>query len=379
MPESRIVIEGYDSITMYERRVSAMAVGVSNYTSMETVRGATADVDLLRTLLVEDEASALLAADQFVELKNATSDMVRQAITKWAYERGAINEIFVFYFSGHALPLGNGDLALCTLDSKVHPLTAMPIPTSLISFRELISTMAYMKADPVIIIDACYSGEAGALMPTVMEEMNRTIQADAGSSYALMTSSTSWEISYDTGHHGVFSQALFEVCTQGIEEVDNPYLTLQDLHPPIRSEIEESDYDMTPQLFVGATLPRFAFVKNARYVPRREIFAPYMVDYLRALWNSGNPKPLQTSEIRELGAGIYGNHNKLKLEPWSLVEDGDSLRTRKLTGRGAKFMNGKLALPRQIQRDASGGWEPVDGSDQVRIDQFPYQPRLPDS
>lgn len=364
---------------MQKGGVTALAVGVTNYTFMESVRGATADVDLFRKVLVEEEASALLSADQFVELKNASSDEVRRALTKWAYERGAIHEILIFYFSGHALPLGNDDLALCTVDSRIHPLTALPIPTSLISFRELISTVAHMKAEPVIIIDACYSGEAGAMMPTVMEEMKRTIQADAGSSYALMTSSTSLEISYDTGHYGVFSQALFEICTQGLEDVDKPYLTLHDLLRPIRSEIEETEYDMTPQLFVGGTLSEFPFVKNARFVPRQETFAPYMVDYLRALWNSANPKSLQISDIRELGWGIYGNHNKLKLEPWSLVENGEAPKSRKLTDRGVEFMNGKLSVPRQIQKDLAGSWQSVEGTQDATINDYPIQLQLSDS
>lgn len=114
-----------------------------------------------------------------------------------------------------------------------------------------------MRADPVIIIDACYSGEAGAMLPMALEQIRRTIQADAGSAYALLTSSTTLEISYDTGQYGVFSQSLFEVCAEGISEVNSPFLTLHDLHPALRSEIEQTGYDMTPQLFVGGD---FAFL-----------------------------------------------------------------------------------------------------------------------
>jgi hypothetical protein len=103
-----------------------------------------------------------------------------------------------------------------------------------------------------------------------------------------------------------------------------------------------------------------------------------MVECLRALWNSGNPIELQVSEIRELGWGIYGNHNKLRLEPWALVEVGETPKARRLTERGIQFMEGLIAVPRQIRLDDSGNWQPAAGTTEVKITNFPVQLQLGD-
>lgn len=104
-----------------------------------------------------------------------------------------------------------------------------------------------------------------------------------------------------------------------------------------------------------------------------------MVECLRALWNSGEPLVLQISEIRELGWGIYGNHNKLRLEPWALVEVGEAPKARRLTERGIQFMEGLIAVPRQIQLDESGNWRPTEGTTEVKISNFPVQLQLGNS
>jgi len=90
---------------------------------------------------------------------------------------------------------------------------------------------------------------------------------------------------------------------------------------------------------------------------------------IELLWRNGNPKKAELSEFRDkIGPGAYANHSKLSYEPWRLLEDAGSNRMRQLTPRGKKFAQGKLRIPRRIERDAlSGQWKPARGTDNISI------------
>ena len=105
---------------------------------------------------------------------------------------------------------------------------------------------------------------------------------------------------------------------------------------------------------------------------RSEKFQPYMKRLISYLWNNGDPQEATRAEInREVGAGAYGNHNKLTYEPWGLVENGKSPRSRRLTARGQEFAKGALKIPAEITRDAvTGQWRARPGSLLVAIDEL---------
>jgi hypothetical protein len=356
-------------------RVSVLSVGVGTYQYMPRLNGAINDVNALHNILVEDETTASLQESQFTSLVDPTSSELRNAITEWIYSRSALHDILIFYFSGHAVPLGYQDVGLCMTETIIHPLSGLPIQTSLFSLREIVSSIASIKADPVIILDTCFSGKAGNTIHIALEEMKKIVQSEAGSAYALMASCNSIESSVDNGNQGVFSKILVDTCRSGLESVNEPFLTLSDLHPFIREELERSIYDMLPQLFIGDTLPKFGFVQNTAYSPRTEKFTPYFIECLMYLWNNGSIRVVKTSEIRDiLNAGVYGNNSKLKLEPWRLIENGVSPRTRKLTKRGVEFMKGELEIAQEIIKDAeSNSWRPAPNSKMISIKDFPIQ------
>lgn len=367
-----------NDINRLANRVSVLAVGVSVYENMQRLNGAINDIKALYNILVEDETTASLQGNQFIALENPNSSTLRTAITEWIHSRSAPHDILVFYFSGHAVPLGYQDIGLCTTETIIHPLSSLPIQTSLISLREIVSSIASIKADPVIILDTCFSGKAGGTIQIALEEMRKIVQAEAGSAYALMASCNSVEASVDNGSQGVFSKILVDTCQAGIESATEAFLSLNDLYPFIREELEKSVYDMLPQLFVGDTLPKFGFVQNTAYAPRTEKFTPYFIEGLAYLWNNGTPRAVRTSEIRDnLNAGVYGNNSKLKLEPWKLIENGESSRIRRLTERGIQFMKGELEIAQEIVKDVeSNSWKPAPNSKMVSIKDFPIQESL---
>ena len=273
----------------HPNRVSAIAVGVSQYDHLGRLDGPHSDVENLRRVLTGNDRTALLSASQFVSLTSPTSAEVREALSAFAHSSGAANDVLLFYFSGHAVPVGNRDLGLCTRDSFVHPNFHRAIPTSMLLVQEVLRVAAAVSADPIIILDACYSGEAIETIRMVIDEAKRQVQAETGSAYALMSSCTPIQTSIDTDSGGVFSQALCKAASDGDSTIPYPELSIHDLYRQVRGSLEQSDHEMDPMLYVGETFPTFGFVKNVQYRPRREGLQPYMVDLMRYLWNEGNP------------------------------------------------------------------------------------------
>ena len=74
------------------------------------------------------------------------------------------------------------------------------------------------------------------------------------------------------------------------------------------------------------------------------------------LWNNGSITALTPGEILEkCGRGAYGNHRKLSIPPWSLVENVNSTSKRNLSAKGIQFMKNEIRIPRTIIEDPING------------------------
>lgn len=98
-------------------------------------------------------------------------------------------------------------------------------------------------------------------------------------------------------------------------------------------------------------------------------FAPYMREIVELLWQDGDPRDAELSEFsQEIGQGAYANHSKLSLDPWRLLMDSGSNRVRRLTPRGIEFAQGKLTIPKTIERDPfTGDWRIGADTEMVKI------------
>ena len=107
-----------------------------------------------------------------------------------------------------------------------------------------------------------------------------------------------------------------------------------------------------PRLYLGPTLPVIPLALNAKFRIKSLILSPVYISFLEALWNKGKPRNLSPDNIRNIcGNGAYGNHNKLSLEPWQLVDTIPNTRMRRLTKRGEQFMQNTLKVPKKISKD----------------------------
>lgn len=360
-------------------RVTILAVGVWQYANLRRLVGPERDLHNIRDILLGDPDIAIFEERQYRELPNPTSEQLRNAINQYVLERGAENDILIFYFAGHGAAIGANDFAFCTVDTTRLPGERVILPMTAVSFTEILKTLWLKKVIPIFLVDACFSGAAGgALIATadqLMDELKGEIQRRYASSYALLCSAPSNQEVLDNpnGDGGLFSASLVELAQSGINSRDkrSPTVTLRKLFPSLQEKVELNAIGNAPFLLLGPTLPEFSIFKNAYYRPLEYRLQPHLVAVLRALWNEGNLRELRPGEIADVTQlkGAYGNHRKLSFEPWNLVETVGN--RRRLNDRGIAFMQGRLRVPRDVVLDIETNvYIEKPGSDLVGIDNF---------
>lgn len=356
-------------------RVTIVAIGVEDYKFMPLLKGPKTDVENFYNLLVTMPETALYQEKQFKKLLNPTSSEIREFVSNYTFERGALGDILIFYFSGHGTAVGHKDFGFCTIDTRFHPNIQAVLPLTVFKFSELLESLAIVDVTPVVIIDACYSGKAGDALvssPTIMNSMHEKITTISASNYALLCSCSDLQTSLNSPKKGgLFSRGIFEIAQRGIsyQKQASELLGLQQIYRPLATFIESESDDSMPRLYVGDTLLEFPLIKNTKYSPKRYVFTGYFKSIIEAMWNNGSPRELWIRDMDELcGKGAYGNHNKLKLEPWQLVENGMGSTKRKLTEKGNLFAQGKIKIPRSIEQDStSGRWAPSPKTKEIAI------------
>jgi len=341
-------------------RVTVIAVGVWEYEHMTGLHGPKHDVERFHELLCLNPATAIVPSNRFFAVLNPTVAELREIVTNYALNRSAANDILVFYFSGHAAPMADGDLALCGRDTQINQAFPAPLATNLIRFGDIVQTVASVKAAPVMILDACYSGQAGSRIGDL--ELRRMMQTETGSDYALLCSATRFDETPDGIGGGPFSQIVTKVAHRGLNDNEHrrkPFLSLQDLFESIRSEAETL-YSGFPQLFVGDTLQPFGFVRNVLFTPQRVSLTSAHRQVLTLLWNNGSPRTVTVSELQRLGSSIHTTYRKLGYKPaWGLIEE-TSEGARRLSQRGVDFMAGRIVISSAIEKEPiTAEWNPA--------------------
>ena len=341
---------------------TAIAAGVSIYDHLTRLRGPELDVGTMREVLCTG-ATGLMPTEAFVSLENPSASDLREAVTAYTLGRSAAGDVLIFYFSGHALPLPDGDLGLCCTDAAPHPLFQQPLVTNLVRFGDIVQTLASAKVEPVMILDTCYSGQAG--VEILRLDLRRRIQAETGSSYALLCSSTRIDVTPDGPLGGPFSAVLREVSTVGMGDRQHrrrETLSLRDLYPGIRDGVQGA-YDGVPQLYIGDTLHDVPIVRNTQHRPLQVTLTAAHRTALREFWDNGNPREVLVADLQRLGSSVHTTYRKLGYGPaWALVEEGHQ-GARRLSKRGVQFMGGEFSIPNAIQKDPSSGeWQAVPGA-----------------
>jgi site-specific DNA-methyltransferase (adenine-specific) len=343
-------------------RVSVIAAAVSKYQNLQDLPGADRDAALVRAMFETSDELALYGGTTLV-LANPRAEELRTAVLDYATSRSARGDVLVFYFSGHGCVLGETEFGFCTTDSQKSDDGSM-LPLSVVGFRDIVRTLAAVDVHPVFIVDACFSG---AMITAAMQD---SLHQNAGAAYAFLCSSYEATPSIDTSKGGAFTTALHDAARAGRSDPEGKrhrYLMLKDLSGPVQDALGRAGNPLS-RCYLGPDLPSIPIVKNVGYQPLRYLFSSYFDTLIEYLWNSGDPRPIKVKDIAEkIGNGAYGNHRKLSLPPWDLVEDGANAGARQLTARGKRYACGKLSIPQVIEQDPSTKvWRAADNCDHIR-------------
>ena len=101
-------------------RVTVIAIGINGYEYLPPLQGPESDVSSLKELMAAQTSTAVIPEQRFKTLVDVDSASLRTALTDYAIGRSAPPDIF-FFFSGHATPIDQNDLGLCTIDTQIHP------------------------------------------------------------------------------------------------------------------------------------------------------------------------------------------------------------------------------------------------------------------
>ena len=363
-----------DQVLENLERTYIIGVAISNYDHLPSLIGTAKDIDVIKDLFLSNVETALYDDSNTDFYFNVTSDKFRSIFTDYALSRSARGDILIFYFSGHGGVLSN-QFEFCLSDSALGYEGNGLLPTTTVSFRDILHTLASFDIHPIFIIDACFSGRTA---PSGYEEitslMDSQIESAMAKSYALLASSSPYSSSTGTFEGGSFTQALSSILVNGLDTDPArhfPNINLDQIASPIQKKLTKMGYPLS-KCYVGNALPQVAISKNVSFKPDKIVLAPYMGRIVDFLWNEGDLITATRSDLlKNVGPGAYGNHKKLSLPPWNLVEDAKEAGYRQLTKRGIRFASGKIKMPKTIILDPlSWEWVPAPWTDEVSLDKL---------
>ncbi|HLB50041.1 MAG TPA: caspase family protein [Anaerolineales bacterium] len=353
-------------------RTTVISVTVSKHLYLTSLPGVSKDRGIIRQLFVDRQNFGIYDKNQFIELADPTLDVVRSRLIQYMDSRSARGDILIFYFSGHGCVVGANDFGFCLADSMLGMEESGILPLSVLSFRSVIQTLATADIHPVFIIDACFSG---AVVKAAGLDISVSMQDDLHTyvtgSYGLLCSSSSETLSVGSNSGSAFTQALFSVISEGLSDKQQrhwPFITLSGVATPLRERLERDGVPLS-RCYSGPQLPEVPIARNISFRPSKERFSPYMKRIVSYLWNNGSVREVIVDDLgRLVGKGAYGNHSKLSLKPWGLLEDGTKPKTRRLTRKGKLFAQGQRSIPRLIMKDpVSWEWIPAADTDRIKI------------
>lgn len=355
--------------------VHILAVSVWDYDSqqLENLQGPKEDLRMVKKLFASSSQLGLYKESQIKALSNPTIEELRASLVQYAMDRTATGDILIFYFSGHGTVLPSGEFGFCLKNTMARIDNGGCLPLTVLSFDDVVRTLTAADVHPVFIIDACFSGRAAPNDQTrVIQSMHDDIHRVAASSYGLLCACYAESRAIDAVDGGPFTRALYEVVLNGLADKDHlrkPFLQLQDLSGPIQRKLT-TDNGPLPKLYVGPDFPEFPLVRNIGYKPLTETLMTYHKKTLDLMWDNGTPRTVTIEQIDDLGKSAYGNHSKLSLAPWLLVEDDGDRKHRRLTLRGQQFMQGKLKVAETLEKDVNGAWHPAVGSREISFSEI---------
>lgn len=264
----------------------AVMVGVSRYTSLEPLPAVATNLSALASALASPDAWHLAEKHCAVIAEPQRAHEVLDAVWQHAQEA---TDTLLFYFAGHGLIDGRGELFL-GLPASRHGLSHTGIPYQ--SLREIM--IGGHARRYVLILDCCFSGRALGLMSGT-DELIDTAQIEG--SYLMAAAGENVTALAPPGEtHTAFTGELLACLATGVPD-GPPELDLEAVYHDVRRRLASKGRPL-PQQRGRNSASSLVMVRNVAYRPSAHRSSPAPVDKVR--W----PDPKSFSVQRDFLDGL---------------------------------------------------------------------------
>lgn len=336
-----------------------ISIGCWEYERADPLVGPKVDLELVNELFSNEGPLGIVPAQNIQSLENPTNAQFRKMIAEFATSRSSKGDVLILYFSGHGTRVGS-DFAFCCVDTRKVWDREEPLAVTVVTSRDVLRTLLAADVKPIVIIDACYAGQAGTDSEvgaeSTIDKLDENLRQFAATDYAFICA-TSGEAEAADGRDGsLFTTLLLEAAKEGVsdgEDQRRPTMSICKLFTSVSQKCMLMGHPLSKLRFGPTFNQDLAICMNVAFEPQIESFAPYYVPLLRHLWNDGCPIEIHRSETRRssFSPGVYSNYSKMmNYQPWRLLEFGSTNDHYRLSERGIRFMTGGLKVAKRLHR-----------------------------
>lgn len=203
----------------------ALLIGTSEYQSQHIppLKGVTKDIQAMQRVLLDSNIGGF---DDVQLLLDEDSNTVRSHIEQLFMERCQEHDIVLLYLSGHGYRYEDGNLFFISHNTETNTQGQPRIGTAVRAKSIHEDYMSRSKAKrQVLILDCCFSGafaqDMNAKQATAGSIKDEIEQQLGGEGRAVLTSSTSTQVSFEDAAGGIYTQYLVEGIEKGAADADN--------------------------------------------------------------------------------------------------------------------------------------------------------------
>ncbi|MBW4585519.1 GUN4 domain-containing protein [Aetokthonos hydrillicola Thurmond2011] len=229
-----------------------LLIGASEYQSnkLKPLPGVVQDIKSMQRILQDPNIGG------FAEVKlleNTPSSTIQLEIEQLFTETCQKNDILLLYFSGHGFRDENGYLYFASYNTQINahslPYTSTAVPARFL--QEQCMNRSKSKRQ-VLILDCCFSGafaqgmSAREILPSIDKEIEQQL---GGEGRAVLTSSTSAQVSFEDEGGGVYTRYLVEGIEKGVAADNDGMITVATLHEYAKRKVQSAQPAMKPEIF----------------------------------------------------------------------------------------------------------------------------------
>jgi hypothetical protein len=245
-------------------------VGCSDYEHFERLPHANGDAEQVAELFRDQEVGGF-SEGKTLNAKESPEDVYLEVDS--ILKRATSKDSFLFYFSGHGMVDGAGDLHLAlNATNRTDPRgTTLPFAALVALFHES-ACSSYLS-----IVDSCSSAAADSAL--LNEAMSAKLRARFNDAAGIsLIASSEWDMpsySFPDAQHSLFSGLLIQGLQYGHADLNQDgAITATELYQYLQALLRASGLQSARRFFLGGT-DEFLVARNRHFVPMTAV--PQMI------------------------------------------------------------------------------------------------------